>query len=217
MSIEYVDEALTYFSDYQTLLGNELRNEVQESILFASDEGRLRFMQAMLDTIIRTQHDIPDAVILGGLRAVIDPTATLLPYSLFSETTGEPQRREVLWQMRKVFAEIFARRCDPNLVHNAINPISPWNLLCFMWWELLPRHGVPRVSAFESFDFAALSLMGELVELDHVACQEAALHGLALWQCAYPDEVQRIIKQHAPTIPAELQNYASKAMTGDLM
>ena len=110
MSIEYVDEALTYFSDYQTLLGNELRNEVQESILFASDEGRLRFMQAMLDTIIRTQHDIPDAVILGGLRAVIDPTATLLPYSLFSETTGEPQRREVIWQMRKVFADIFARR-----------------------------------------------------------------------------------------------------------
>jgi hypothetical protein len=217
MSIEFVDEALGYFQECQALLGVELCVEVEESILLASDDGRLRFMAGVFDAIIREKNSLSERVILGGLRALVDPAATMLSYSLFAESGSLDLRSSVLEMMQKVFAMIFSKQCDQVLAHSEKKHLSPWNLLCFMWWELLPRHGVPRIAALDNFDLTILRMMGDLINLDHVACKEAALHGLALWQSAYPEKVQEIIDQHAPAIPSDLQEYALKARRGDLM
>jgi hypothetical protein len=85
-----------------------------------------------------------------------------------------------------------------------------------MWWELLPRHGVPITAYLEKIDLTLLETMGDLIDLDHVACKEAALHGLALWQVAYPEKVAEIIREHSGSIPHNLMNYAKKASLGDL-
>lgn len=217
MSIEFVDEALGSFQEYRPLLGVELCTDVEESISLASDVGRLRFMAGMLDAIIREEHSLSETVILGGLRALVDPAAAMLSYSLFAESADSDLRSSVLEMMQKVFAVIFCKRCDQVLAHRGKSHLSPWNLLCFMWWELLPRHGVPRVPTLDSFDLAILRMMGDLINLDHIACKEAALHGLALWHSAYPEKVQEIIVQHAPAISSNLREYALKAQEGDLM
>ena len=148
---------------------------------------------------------------------MVDPAATILPYSFVAESCDLDLRSALLEKMKNAFAVIFSKRCDPILAHSTKNHLSPWNLLCFMWWELLPRHGVPRIAALDNFDLAILRTMGELIDLSHLACKEAALHGLSLWQSSYPEKVPEIIDQHAPAIPSSLRNYALKAKAGDLM
>lgn len=216
MSIQFVDEALHYFAKFQFILGGEHGVEVGESILLASDQNRLQFIATMLDTILNEESVLPEPVVLGGLRALVDPSATMLSYSLFSERMDIKLRASVLEMMGNVFRIIFLKRCDTTLAHCAKNPISSWNLLCFMWWELLPRHGVPMVAYLEKIDLTVLETMGDLIDLDHVACKEAALHGLALWQVAYPEKVREIIDEHSGSIPHSLMNYAQKASLGDL-
>ena len=217
MSIQYVDGALRHFLRHLPLLGVASSNDIDECILLATDEGRLRFVDAVLNAVVGEQlNGDSEAVALGGLRAIIDPAATMLSYSIFAEGVPTGLRSSVFIKMHSVFAEVFARRCDPILAHRATSPLSPWNQLCFMWWETLPRHGVPTVPFLVKTDLALLELMGRVLEVDHVACKEAALHGLALWQAGRPDEVRSVIEEHASAIPLVLQEYALAAKAGYL-
>ncbi|MEF9387451.1 hypothetical protein V4890_17765 [Ralstonia solanacearum species complex bacterium KE056] len=216
MDIQHVVDALNYFVEYQPLLGVEFSNDFDECVLLASDEARLQFVDAMLDAIVVGHSRVPERVALGGLRAIVDSSATMLPYSLFAEGVPSHLRTAVLTKMHAVFVEIFPQRCERLLAHRAAAPLPPWNLLCFMWWELLPRHGVPPVTFLAETDLTILQLMGSVLKVDHVACKEAALHGLALWQAARPGDVQGLIDRYAAYIPETLQDYALAAKTGSI-
>ncbi|MBB6580185.1 hypothetical protein HXP36_00285 [Ralstonia solanacearum] len=216
MNFQHVGEALRYFENYWPLLGVDVLDDVDEGMLLASNEGRLRFVDAILNTLIEGQLDVPEAVILGGLSAIVDTTATILPYSIFAEDVPTWLRADVLSKMHTVFAEIFARRCDQTLASRATAPQSPWNQLCFMWWELLPRHGVPSEVFLEETDIAIVRLIGASLKVDHIACKESALHGLALWYAARPDDVRREIDKNAYFIPPALSDYALAARVGNL-
>lgn len=216
MNFQHVGEALRYFENYWPLLGVDVLDDVDEGMLLASNEGRLRFVDAILNTLIEGQLDVPEAVILGGLSAIIDTTATILPYSIFAEDVPTWLRADVLSKMHTVFAENFARRCDQTLASRATAPQSPWNQLCFMWWELLPRHGVPSEVFLEETDIAIVRLIGASLKVDHIACKESALHGLALWYAARPDDVRREIDKNACFIPPALSDYALAARVGNL-
>ncbi|WAC74284.1 hypothetical protein OU995_06065 [Roseateles sp. SL47] len=61
-----------------------------------------------------------------------------------------------------------------------------------------------------------VEIMGGVLELDHVACKEAALHGLAHWQVGLPDEVRSVIERHSESMPPLLRDYASAAKVGNL-
>lgn len=216
MSFQHVGEALRYFENYWPVLGVDVRDDIDEGVLLASNEGRLRFVDAILSALIEGQLDVPEAVMLGGLSAIVDTTATILPYSIFAEDVPMWLRADVLNKMHTVFAEIFVRRCGQTLASRAIAPQSPWNQLCFMWWELLPRHGVPFESFLEETDIVIVRLIGALLKLDHLACKESALHGLALWFAARPDDVRREIDKNACFIPPVLSDYALAARAGNL-
>ncbi len=216
MSFQQVAEALRYFEKYWPVLGVDVSDGIDEAMLLASNEGRLRFVDAILNALIEGQFDVLEAVILGGLRAIVDTTATMLPYSIFAEDVPASLRADVLGKMYTVFAEIFARRCDQTLASRAVAPRSPWNQLCFMWWELLPRHGVPSEAFLEETDLAIVRLIGATLDVNHIACKESALHGLALWYAARPDDVRRAIDKNACFIPLALSDYALAARAGNL-
>ncbi len=216
MNFQHVGEALRYFENYWPVLGVDVRDDIDEGMLLASNEGRLRFVDAILNTLIEGQFDVPEAVILGGLSAIVDTTATILPYSIFAEDVPTWLRADVLSKMHTVFAEIFARRCDQTLANRATAPQSPWNQLCFLWWELLPRHGVPSEIFLEETDIAIVRLIGASLKVEHIACKESALHGLALWYAARPDDVRREIDKNACFIPPALSDYALAARVGNL-
>ncbi len=216
MDFQHINDALSYFSKHQPLLEVGDSADFDECMLPVSDESRLRFIDAMLDAIVSEKSTVPERIALGGLRAVVDTTATMLPYSLFAEGVPGHLRTSVLAKMYVVFAKIFPQRCALILAHRASDPISPWNLLCFMWWELLPRHGVPPLTFLEETDLAILGLMESVLQVDHVACKESALHGLGLWKAARPDDVRRAIDRQAEHIPTVLQQYALAAKDGGI-
>ncbi|MFD2423647.1 hypothetical protein ACFSUI_05420 [Ralstonia solanacearum] len=66
MSFQHVVEALRYFEKYWPVLGADVSDGIDEAMLLASNEGRLRFVDAILNALIEGQFDVPEAVILGG-------------------------------------------------------------------------------------------------------------------------------------------------------
>ena len=196
--------------------GGTPSSDIDECILLASNEGRLRFVDALFNAIICGQSEIPAEIALGGLTAIVNPYVTELPYSLFAEDVCVSLRFSVLAKMGVVFTEIFPRRCEPLIACHATASQNPWNSLCFMWWDVLPRHGVPAEAFLAEVDLAILELMGAVLAVDHIACKEAALHGLGHWQVAYPDEVENVIDRHYAAIPDVLRGYALAAKSGNV-
>lgn len=216
MSILYVDKALDYFYKYRDLLTGSESIDIDKCIFTASNEGRLRFIRAIFDDVINLDLELSEEIVLGGLRAAIDPGATILPYSLFAEDVPEELRLETIERIYDFFALVLNRRCESVLTHCATAAISPWNSLCFMWWELLPRHGVPRTISLKEVDRKIIDILKKLISLDNLACKESALHGLGLWQIGYPEDVRSLIFDCDGFIPDVLKNYADKAANGDL-
>jgi hypothetical protein len=59
--------------------------------------------------------------------------------------------------------------------------------------------------------------MEATLAIPHIACQEAALHGLGHWRCAYPERVEAIIGAflaRSRSLSAELEAYAKQARVG---
>jgi len=55
------------------------------------------------------------------------------------------------------------------------------------------------------------------LELDHIACQESALHGLGHWAHSYPERVEKIVDEfltHNENLRPELKQYALQARSG---
>jgi hypothetical protein len=94
---------------------------------------------------------------------------------------------------------------------------NPLNLVCYMWWDILPIAGNPDEPARREFDAAILQVLESTLHLDSLACQESALHGLGHWQMVYPERVGEIIDRFSmshPHLPEKLQQYMMAAYTG---
>ncbi len=94
---------------------------------------------------------------------------------------------------------------------------SPLNSACYMWWDLLCLNGnetddpellaeVPRV-------------LEALLQIDHVACQESAIHGLGHWAFYQKNPAREVLRrflkrsESSPMRPG-LHEYAKQALTG---
>jgi hypothetical protein len=156
-----------------------------------------------------------------------NPAVWLAPYSeesiaqafwdLSSEVFCELGRDPVDWDLHMrvfrsfevLFRELFAVRCTLELGH--LSQGGPLNGICYMWWDLYCWDFIPR----DIF----LSMIRTILAIEHVACQESALHGLGhMRKVLDPNpEVEAIIDdflgQH-PNLRPELREYALRARTG---
>jgi hypothetical protein len=84
-----------------------------------------------------------------------------------------------------------------------------------MWWDFDCWFAAPDPLPRNPHDRAFLSSMQSILAIDHVACQESALHGLGHWHHAHPGAVETIIDGFLKTErPAALREYAQAARTG---
>jgi hypothetical protein len=110
-----------------------------------------------------------------------------------------------------LFDQVFRPRCPSILSHRATQNEFPINTTCYMWWDLFPSWGEPK----REIDDDALSAMSCILELDSLACQESALHGLGHWCSAYPAQVGEAIDRFlVEPRPPELEAYALAAREG---
>ena len=115
------------------------------------------------------------------------------------------------------FETVFAKRCSEHLYHLGRTASSPLNAVCHMWWDIIPICGAPEDPARTRLDVEVLRVMLSTLNLQSLACQESALHGLGHWHRWYPKKVRLIIDKFIeinPSIPDQLLKYAEQARIG---
>ena len=94
---------------------------------------------------------------------------------------------------------------------------SPLNAVCYMWWDIMPVYGGPRLEDRYALHRAALHVMATVLDFESLACAESALHGLGHWHRAYPERVESLIDgflaTHSDARP-ELLTYARSVRYG---
>jgi hypothetical protein len=150
-----------------------------------------------------------DTQVGKGLDALINEMNSPL-YAL--RDMGQPRAtcQACLKSIYYVYKEIFAVRCPELLSHNLKGELG---FVCFMWWDIFPLYKGAR----RELDATVLTVMERMLALPHIACQEAALHGLGHWQGADPERVQGIIDTFLATKKVrrpELVSYAQTARQG---
>jgi hypothetical protein len=86
-----------------------------------------------------------------------------------------------------------------------------------MWWDIIPIGPQPNDPGRMDLDREILGVMESTLQLDAIACQESALHGLGHWHYGYPKQVAEIVDaflQSHEGLGAELRTYAANAYRG---
>jgi hypothetical protein len=175
-------------------------------------------------------HDT--AALLRLAEVFEEPVSRLRPYSdesldqafwdLGSTVFSALQDESIEWTVRHrlirsfepLFRELFAARCQPVLGHLSQEG-SALNSSCYMWWDF--DCWWPREDVRSPLDSACLAAIRTVLGIDHVACQESALHGLGHWQRTHPPAVEGIIDEfleREPHLLEELRVYAQAARAG---
>jgi len=130
------------------------------------------------------------------------------------------ERVACIRSMSTLFERVFATRCTPHLSHRSEAGASALNLVCYMWWDILPLCGRPKDPASSPMDSACLDAMERSLALPSVACQESALHGLGHWALYYPERCSKAVDTFLdaqPQLPVALVKYAKCARKGGVM
>jgi len=177
----------------------------------------------------------PDQTTLVRLTDVFENPATLLnPYSdevlnqalwdLSSNVFSVVYDLAIDWALRHrfirsfetLFRELFAVRCTPSLGHCSETG-SPLNLACYMWWDFDCWSPAPDPLTRNPNDSAFLASMRSILAIDHIACQESALHGLGHWHHAQATAVESIVDEFLKSdgdLPDAMREYAAAARSG---
>lgn len=158
-----------------------------------------------------------DAQLNQGLWFIASNSCSNHMFALLDESVPWSAQKRCIYSIHKLYEQCFAKRCTPHLSHIDEPGASPLNLVCYMWWDIVPFTGHPGNSVWEEFDQDILRVMESTLELDSIACRESALHGLGHWQHHYPEQVGEIINAFSMRhrdLPKSLETYLINAFTG---
>lgn len=151
-----------------------------------------------------------------GLWFLCDNACSSHMFTLLDVSVPLADRLRCFEAMYQVYEGLFAAKCSPSLGHMSEDG-NPLNLVCYMWWDILPIYGMPDEPERAQIDQTVLKVMAKTLKLDCVACQESALHGLGHWQHCYPQTVNEIVDDFLArnsSLRPELNQYALNAQRG---
>jgi len=150
-----------------------------------------------------------------GLRYLINPSCGPIPYLYLDTSVDFAIRSKAIVSMRDVFRNLFVNLDGEYGLYRISGglPLS-YREMCYMWWDMFPRHGVPSRTDMEETDAVICQTIESILEIENLACQESALHGLGHWFSSRPDEVVRAIESFLPRASINLKEYAIDAMQG---
>ncbi len=182
-----------------------------------SPQEKVVFITRAFENAADVLQPFSDEQLNQGLWFIASNGCSDYMFAFLNPGVDWPLRQRGLRSMRNLYQQCFATRCTPHLSHLDEPGANPLNSVCYMWFDLLPIFGMPDDPQRNAVDGEMLSLMGAILDLDHIACQEAALHGLGHWQSRYPAQVVPLIQsflQRNPGLRSELRQYASSARRG---
>jgi len=163
------------------------------------------------DTVLQP---FSDGQVNQGLHYLISNLGSGYSYVLLDTTVPLAARLRCIGAMAALFDRCFARRCSSHLSHLDEPGRSPLNSICYMWWDVLPLHGLahhkPDHPDGSELDHAILNVIRHTFEIEAVACQESGVIGVCEWS-PYYDETGEMIEDFLirnPGIRPELRAFA---------
>ena len=177
----------------------------------------VQFLRRAFENAAVVLQPYTDAQLNQGLWFLVSNACSSHMFALMNESFPWTARQRAIHAFHQLYEQCFARRCSPHLSHVDEPGANPLNLVCYMWWDIIPLYGKPDDPAHRELDEAVLQVMESTLQLDSIPCRESALHGLGHWQHAYPEPVGAIIDRFSmtrPVLPERLQSYMKAAYTG---
>jgi hypothetical protein len=183
----------------------------------AEPADTVQFLTHAFENAAQVFQPFSDAQLNQGLWFLASNACSNRMFALMDPSVPWTARRRCIESMHQLYEQCFARRCTPHLSHIDEPGTNPLNMVCYMWWDILPIYGKPDDPARRDMDGATLQVMESTLQLDSIPCRESALHGLGHWQMYYPERVGEIIDKFSmrnPDLPEKLRQYMLAAYTG---
>lgn len=173
-----------------------------------SPSDQLNYLVQLFENAESLLAPYSDAQVNNGLWVIAGGVLGIMEV-LFDDKLKWARREHCIRSMKFLYQNLFAKRCSPHLGHLDEPDTNPINIICYMWWDILPiAWGVPPYYP------VGLEIMSSLLEIDSIACQESALHGLGHVAGHCPNEVAKVIDaflEGHPNLRPELRTYALSA------
>ncbi len=169
-----------------------------------------------------------------GLAFLVNGALSQYGFVFLDYRLSIDQRTRCLRNIATVYESVFTKICSNMKQHGRSS--SPPELkivdgICFMFWDVFGLYGRTRSDRRDEpnikenwndncqIEAACLDAMERTLAIDHLSCQEAALHGLGHWQMYYPDRVVPIIDRYLASdiTKPELAQYAQNARRGEIL
>lgn len=184
---------------------------------YGSPDVIVQFLTQTFENASTLLTPYSDAQLNQGLWFIASNGCSDYMFALMDKSVPWTARQRCIRSIQTLFAQCFAKRCSPHLSHIDEPGASPLNLACYMWWDLVPIGGQVGDPERAVFDQEILTVMESTLQLDSLACQEGALHGLGHWHLHYPQQVEEIVDvflKKNESMRDELRSYAKSAYKG---
>lgn len=174
------------------------------------------YLTRLFSNPLRAASGYSDAQLNQGLWYIVYSACSSHMLVLHDESVPMPKRVACVRAISTLYRKLFASRCSPHLGHLSEEGANPLNLICYMWWDLIPLSPSPDSRHWAEMDEAVLGVMAQTLTIPSPACQEGALHGLGHWAGGYPARVRSIIDGYLQQrqLRPELHAYAEAARAG---
>jgi hypothetical protein len=201
-------------------------NEERNARLALSHMGRL-----FANPEILIGRFSPDQIGVG-LNYLLSSGLSGHVFAVFDDTIPLEERLSVIRTIPTLYEKLLAKICARRLSHG-VSSAPPddtrADYICYMLWDVIPLFGRTRNpftktdpdvrsrwSEHEAIERACLETIERILEIEHVACKESAIHGIGHWADAYPRWAAETVKRAKKRglIPPELDSYARAAAKG---
>ena len=184
----------------------------------------IRFLTRAFENSAEAFKPYSDAQLNQGLWFIGSNACSNHMFAFLDPGVPWADRQRCVRSIHTLFEDCFAKRCTPHLSHLDEPGANPLNMVCYMWWDIIPIAPQPNDPEQINLEEEILGVMESTLQLDSIACQEGALHGLGHWQPYYPQQVTEIIdtflqhqdygKSSGSTLSMLIRGACSRQMTG---
>ena len=156
---------------------------------------------------------------------VFDPDAGVLPLAagtaLVVGDTDLPitDRVACVRAIPTLYRDLLAPRCAPRLGHLGEQE-GRLEMITYMFWDIAAFGGVEGTRDGNLLEDAVLETLDDVLRIDHVACQESAIHGLGHRFPRHPERAPAILRmflRRGPIADDRLVPYAESATSGCIL
>lgn len=210
--------------DYESWIKFLFDRRIEEEAWFFDEN----FNEPLINDTLLLQHSIQlfsdikfelkpysNEQIAFGLEYLINPSCGSWCYSFTAPSGPRDLKRKAILSMKEIFLHLFACRCESMPFKSSKKNRINW--LCYMWWDIFPRHGVPSSKDYDEIDQAILEVLRSILTSNNSACVESAIHGLSHWMISYPEIATEILESCSSKVPVALKSYYQSALSGDVI